>query len=715
MPRRASWTSPGLLAVLAICALFPFHARLFAFNMDDAFISLRYAKNLVDGYGLVFNPGERVEGYSNFSWTLLLALILKTGLPPIVTARWLGVALAAAAVLAGARFARSVEGAWGPVAVGTALLIASSTPLAYWSASGMETPLFVFLVTVAIDRGLAPDVSPKGRRLAPVLFGLAALTRPDGPLFFFGWLAIRAFGTLTGREGIRDDRGLRGVGVDLAVFLAMIVPYVLWKLSYYGDILPNTYHAKAGFTAAYLARGRDYLVEWLRTYQLAGAAPLVALLALRDPRHRAALAGAMLLIAAYSAYVFVIGGDVLPVFRFWLTVVPIGSALVVLGVREAVMRLGGGRGRAGWIAFGAAAALGGTGFAANHEWIQTRRQEFIGAFDKIRSVALWLKDRVPPDETIASTSNGAIAWYSERPILDMLGLTDAEIARHPEPIENLSDTWKEKKYNAASVLRRRPAVIVFSTGPRPSAMAERALFLYEDFHRSYSLWEFRYDTASPGYQAVYRRRPDAPPPPAKLVPTELREFLDHFERGLKAQTRPDSAEAAIEQFSECIRTGPEWFRMVRAWRAVLADQEGRPEALAWLEEAVAADSMAVRALCALGSRRLRDRETDAAEVLFRRAADINPDWPGGWEGLAMVASIRGDRQTALRLASRSLQLWDTSYRSLLLYGGTALELGMPDRAEQAFQRALLVNPSSDGARAGLEELERRFGTRSGSP
>jgi hypothetical protein len=43
-------------------------------GVDDAYISYRYAHNLFRGNGLVFNPGERVEGYSNFSYTLLMSL-----------------------------------------------------------------------------------------------------------------------------------------------------------------------------------------------------------------------------------------------------------------------------------------------------------------------------------------------------------------------------------------------------------------------------------------------------------------------------------------------------------------------------------------------------------------------------------------------------------------------------------------------------------------
>src|SRR5436189_992982 len=53
---------------------------------DDAFISFRYAQNLAEGNGLVFNPGERVEGYTNFLWVLLLAAGDVLGAAPDVAA-----------------------------------------------------------------------------------------------------------------------------------------------------------------------------------------------------------------------------------------------------------------------------------------------------------------------------------------------------------------------------------------------------------------------------------------------------------------------------------------------------------------------------------------------------------------------------------------------------------------------------------------------------
>ena len=63
------------------------------FLTDDAFISFRYVRNLLEGHGLVFNPGEYVEGYTNFLWILELAALWGLfGLRPEQAAPWLSIA-----------------------------------------------------------------------------------------------------------------------------------------------------------------------------------------------------------------------------------------------------------------------------------------------------------------------------------------------------------------------------------------------------------------------------------------------------------------------------------------------------------------------------------------------------------------------------------------------------------------------------------------------
>src|SRR4051794_37248022 len=68
-----AWLRPvGLYAPMLLTLLGA--SRVRAFTIDDAYISFRYAENLASGHGLVYNLGERVEGYTNFLWVVLLAL-----------------------------------------------------------------------------------------------------------------------------------------------------------------------------------------------------------------------------------------------------------------------------------------------------------------------------------------------------------------------------------------------------------------------------------------------------------------------------------------------------------------------------------------------------------------------------------------------------------------------------------------------------------------
>ena len=89
--------SKASLGIILVClpwlALLGWMASVSWFLTDDAFISFRYARNLLEGHGLVFNPGERVEGYSNFLWVLELAAVWRAlGVPPEDAAPWLSVA-----------------------------------------------------------------------------------------------------------------------------------------------------------------------------------------------------------------------------------------------------------------------------------------------------------------------------------------------------------------------------------------------------------------------------------------------------------------------------------------------------------------------------------------------------------------------------------------------------------------------------------------------
>ena len=173
---------------------------------DDAYISFRYARNLVEGNGLVFNVGERVEGYTNFLWTLMSAAPLAAGSDdPLPSMHRAGL------VLWFATYGLLLVFGVGLVSrkVYTAPLVAAPL-VAHWSfnqwyLSGMETPLVAFLTLLVL---VIFAFQEPGRRLAAAAFGttsvLLVMARPDTAVFVLGlalamvachprWLADRAF------------------------------------------------------------------------------------------------------------------------------------------------------------------------------------------------------------------------------------------------------------------------------------------------------------------------------------------------------------------------------------------------------------------------------------------------------------------------------------------------------------------------------------------
>ncbi len=709
-PRRRRQRRPvtiGLLLVALCVALFVAHALEFQVLQDDAYISLRYARNLVRGEGLVFNPGERVEGYSNFSWTLLLALFLSLGAPAVPTATWLGVFFGAAAILVGARFARALEGRWGPATVATAALIAGNSAFAMWSTAGLETALFTFLVTLGLERGLAPGVSRKGRLAAPLILALAVMSRPDGPLVFVLWFLIRAFDTLR-PAGEGDAPSRRSLVRDAALFLAPLVPYGLWKLWYYGDLLPNTYYAKAGFSAMYVTRGLDYAWEYVRAYAVWGLAPLLAVLAVVRGGRRGLEARLAFIWLGYAVYIVAIGGDVLHVHRFWLPILPLGSILVARGACVAGEWL---TARARWkprLAPWPAAALliivVGVSLATNWHGIQGRRRLENGFVKNMRQTGEWLHDNLPADAKVAITTIGAIGYYSDLVVIDMLGLTDRDIARHPRMFPGLEDSWREIKYNAESILRRRPDAILFSTGIRPSSAAEKALYCYGTFYDSYYPLYFRSLPQRVNIQMALTLRRDLPP--LDLTPFPIRDFqfLDDYCEGHIVQSRDHNYEGAAELFHRALEEAPFDFFWAREWWGGALYDNGDPQGLEILREVAAQNPYAHVALLRIADAAIRRRDFAEAERYFTKARDINPHDSIPWIGLADVARLQGDYEKARDLAAEALRRWTASPSHLTLFGNLSAHFGDYTTAESCFLHALRLEPSFAPAQRSLERL-----------
>lgn len=258
MPRRFVFWTVALLAASAAAA----HAWALGWTCDDAFITFRYAQHFVDGHGLVFNldPTEApVEGYTNFSWTMWMALGAMLGFANEGMLSWSvfwGVVCHAGTVLLLAAMAwRASSGrAVVPIAACAYAAIHHAASLA---PAGLETALFVLLATGMARLAMAMRCSREAWLLG-FLGVLCAMTRPDGALF----VAMAGLFVLFDSVRRRAPRLLLGY---VAPFVLVFVPYLLWRYSFYGAWVPNTAIAKSA-SDPFISQGLAYIGGFFACY-----------------------------------------------------------------------------------------------------------------------------------------------------------------------------------------------------------------------------------------------------------------------------------------------------------------------------------------------------------------------------------------------------------------------------------------------------------------
>jgi arabinofuranosyltransferase len=340
--RPASMTTirPEERALLqaALLTAFTYVLLANAWHGDDEYITFRVAQNFVEGYGLTFNPGERVQAYTHPLWTLVMSAAYLVTREFFFTATAISWACGIGALLLGFRALGSLPRG----ALWLACLVSSKAWVDYASSS-LEYPLSCLLLAWFYARLLRPDARPgtwRPRTFAVVGFiaALAFLNRGDAILLYLPallWLAGEAW----------RARGARGLGA-IAVGLSPAAAWLLFATVYYGFPLPNTYYAKvATGIPAWLSyqQGLAYVLNSLNFDPVTLATiALAAVMALRTRRvvHLAGVAGSVL----YVLYTISIGGDFMsgrffsmPFFLSALLVVDLVERVAVVLALAAVL------------------------------------------------------------------------------------------------------------------------------------------------------------------------------------------------------------------------------------------------------------------------------------------------------------------------------------------------------------------------------------------
>ncbi len=244
-------TTSGWLLALVPSLIFLFHTSMFRhWIVDDAGISFVYARNLAQGNGLVAQPGvPPVEGYSNPSWVLLLAPFFSLGIfHPTITPKIISALLVIASYVILCRTLR-LSGIRQSLIAAVLVLISMNTSLVAWSTSGMENALYAFflmLLFFVTVRGIVLEETRSRNAIgAGLLAGAVALTRPEG-IIFCGLYPLVVLADRLGRPRSGFKARLTNLLNYGLVLLLVFGGFMFFRLTYFGDLFPNPYHAKGG-------------------------------------------------------------------------------------------------------------------------------------------------------------------------------------------------------------------------------------------------------------------------------------------------------------------------------------------------------------------------------------------------------------------------------------------------------------------------------------
>ena len=501
---RFQWIIAAILMMTVILRTVFLLNTAWGFNTDDAYITLRYSRNLVNGQGIVWNAGEipATEGYSNFSFVILGAIALKMGWDPLKAFKLLcssSLIITCWLLYMIARFMVSPIPATIP-----AILITTYLGTIWWTVSGLETSFYQAIVIAAfyvyllglgyrpvdgqVRTGYGyPEYSTKLLGISGSLIFLASITRPEGPIF---WIAFSIpllinflyYGSSTGicfhfpaflDQKLRDPRGIIAISSAFWVPYAM---YFIWRLYWFERIFPNSVYCKSGYEENPFSLLESFFVlawpflllavvgSWRKLDILHAVIWLLALFFLVvyykvDP-----------ILGYYNRYFLSIcalvliptTSGILRTFLYWLDDRKIGELAIVL----ALIVLTGYK----------------TGVAKNV--LYNKAVFYANRMDAREQMARWINQNLHPQDSFVIGDAGLVPYLAVANVMDAYCLNSGEMTR--PPINRSPERYVE------TILERKPEIIVVQSVQRDVLIPPMyfgtypLLVAHPDFAREYS-------------------------------------------------------------------------------------------------------------------------------------------------------------------------------------------------------------------------------------
>jgi len=465
----------AMAAAIAAFALAERYSTLYYHDVvDDAMTSMQYAKQLAVGNGLVFNVGERVEGYTNFLWVVFMA-------PIYALCSWLHVAFVPAVVHVNAVIAAGVVALtfhigsqlWGlrHLATWTAVaLCVVDNSFTVWAALGLETHFLALWMLAAL--ALAMSVLKRRAILVGLTLAAAHLTRPDAGLFCVVVVATEL--SESGWAGRRKQclvarRAMVDASIMAGTWIGLYAAYFAWRYQYYGYAFPNTYYLKLAGDIDAWARGLEYASSFFNVRAWVPAFAILGVLGVHHKTIRALLA----YVAIHTAYVIYVGGDFFAGHRFFVPLIPqfallVGAAVAGLWdaaerglVRKWLYRMG--------IAHATARGFLAAGVLFTLVVIWKRglelgpvRGEILEFRDTMRGntrLSRSLGERRRVGDSVATCLIGHTGFYSDMRVIDVCGVIDVTTAHSEVSQFGHGKAGHEKVASFEHVLAQRPTYV----------------------------------------------------------------------------------------------------------------------------------------------------------------------------------------------------------------------------------------------------------------
>jgi arabinofuranosyltransferase len=450
--------------------------------VDDAYIFFRYAENIVNGYGFVWNINEQpIEGYSSFLYLVVLIFAKLLTIDVEFFSIIFGVltssfTLYLTFLIYQLIYHNQEESALSKIV--TVVIIAISPAFLYWSVTGMETSFYSMFLLLTIYYFLKLPNSIKTNLLKGILFGFLCVLRFEAAIFFLAALYYL----------VKDEKSLLKIKIDRRAimfvlgFTIIFGTYFLWRWNYFGYFFPNTYYAKTGGGLQQVAGGFFYSIKALRLFYGFAWIPLVIVIFFFKKNMFTDKAVFLFSFGIISLVTTIlIGGDHFHYGRFVLPVLPLLFIFFppafdkMLSAEIKYFKLKS-KYRAAIILIVLVSLL-----VSKPVYLETLggfrnllqgKKEILIVYDESIEIDIieWqhgfyimgetLKAISSKDDYIAAVPIGAIGYYSKIKVIDMVGLVDPVIAHKQLSPESMRKwTPGHTKGDGKYILSKKPKYI----------------------------------------------------------------------------------------------------------------------------------------------------------------------------------------------------------------------------------------------------------------